>query len=52
MAYAAASAQPVNVPATMRAAVLFGPKDLRVVRKPTPVPGPDEHLARDRKSVV
>ena len=31
-------------PDTMRAAVLFGPGDIRVVDKPVPVPGPDEVL--------
>src|SRR5205823_1839457 len=35
-----------HVPSTMRAAVLFGPGDLRVVRKPTPMPGPGEVLVR------
>src|SRR5215467_636090 len=30
----------------MRAAVLFGPNDLRVVDKPVPVPGPGEVLVR------
>jgi len=46
MAYAASSPQPLKMPATMRAAVLFGPGDLRVVRKPTPLPGPGEVLVR------
>lgn len=30
----------------MRAAVLFGPDDIRVVERPTPRPGPDEVLVR------
>jgi L-iditol 2-dehydrogenase len=34
------------IPATMRAAVLFGPGDLRVVDKPVPRPGPGEVLVR------
>ncbi len=46
MAYATTSAPPLKIPATMRAAVLFGPDDLRVVRKPTPMPGPGEVLVR------
>jgi len=46
MAYKVASSQPLAVPATMRAAVLFGPGDLRVVRKPVPRPGPGEVLVR------
>ena len=46
MAYATTSASPLKIPATMRAAVLFGPDDLRVVRKPTPKPGPDEVLVK------
>jgi L-iditol 2-dehydrogenase len=33
-------------PVTMRAAVLFGPGDIRVVDKPVPVPGPDEVLVK------
>src|SRR5258708_6037246 len=46
MAYKVASSQPLAVPATMRAAVLFGPGDLRVVRKPVPRSGPGEVLVR------
>ncbi len=46
MAYKIASSQTLAVPATMRAAVLFGPGDLRVVRKPVPQPGPGEVLVR------
>lgn len=37
---------PRAIPATMRAAVLFGPDDLRVVDKPVPRPGPGEVLIR------
>ncbi len=46
MAYKVASSPPLAVPATMRAAVLFGPGDLRVVRKPVPRPGQGEVLVR------
>jgi L-iditol 2-dehydrogenase len=35
-----------NVPQVMRAAVLFGPGDIRVVDRETPVPGPDEVLVK------
>jgi 2-desacetyl-2-hydroxyethyl bacteriochlorophyllide A dehydrogenase len=34
------------LPETMRAAVIFGPDDLRVVRKPVPAPRPGEVLLR------
>ncbi|MGH3094886.1 MAG: zinc-dependent alcohol dehydrogenase [Streptosporangiales bacterium] len=34
------------VPETMRAAVLFGPGDMRVVERPVPRPGPGEALVR------
>jgi L-iditol 2-dehydrogenase len=34
------------VPGTMRAAVLFGPEDIRVIDRPVPVPGPGEVLVR------
>jgi 2-desacetyl-2-hydroxyethyl bacteriochlorophyllide A dehydrogenase len=34
------------IPDTMRAAVLFGPRDLRVVEKPVPVPGPADVLVK------
>lgn len=34
------------VPETMRAAVLFGPDDMRVVERPVPRPGPEEVLVR------
>ncbi|MGI9145661.1 MAG: alcohol dehydrogenase catalytic domain-containing protein [Chloroflexota bacterium] len=40
----AAEAGPV--PKRMRAAVLFGPDDLRVVDKPVPEPGPGEVLVK------
>ena len=39
--------QPVTVD-LMRAAVLFGPDDIRVVDRPIPEPGPDEVLVRVR----
>jgi L-iditol 2-dehydrogenase len=35
-----------DVPDVMRAAVLFGPNDLRIVSKPVPRPGRDEVLVR------
>jgi L-iditol 2-dehydrogenase len=35
-----------QLPASMRAAVLFGPNDLRVVDKPVPHPGPGEVLVQ------
>ena len=37
---------PSQLPATMRAAVLFGPGDLRVVDRDVPSPGPEEVLVR------
>jgi L-iditol 2-dehydrogenase len=33
-------------PATMRAAVLYGPGDIRVTDRPVPVPGPEEVLVK------
>ncbi|MEO6943144.1 MAG: alcohol dehydrogenase catalytic domain-containing protein [Lacisediminihabitans sp.] len=39
-------AVPEEVPTTMRAAVLFGPGDLRVVDRDVPTPGPEEVLVR------
>lgn len=36
----------VDIPDVMRAAVLFGPNDLRVVSKPVPSPADDEVLVR------
>jgi L-iditol 2-dehydrogenase len=35
-----------DVPEVMRAAVLFGPGDIRVVDRPVPRPGPDEVLVK------
>ena len=35
-----------NLPERMRAAVLFAPRDMRVVEKAVPVPGPDEVLVK------
>jgi L-iditol 2-dehydrogenase len=37
---------PAELPAVMRAAVLFGPGDIRVVDRPVPALGPDEVLVR------
>lgn len=37
---------PETLPATMRAAVLFGPGDLRVIDRDVPSPGPEEVLVR------
>ncbi|MEU7229809.1 NAD(P)-dependent alcohol dehydrogenase [Streptomyces chrestomyceticus] len=37
---------PAHVPATMRAAVLHAPKDLRIEERPVPVPGPGQVLVR------
>lgn len=34
------------LPSVMRAAVLFGPGDIRVTDRPVPVPGPDEVLVK------
>lgn len=36
----------MNIPEKMKAAVLFGYNDLRVVEKPVPRPGKDEVLIR------
>src|SRR5207245_1321379 len=33
-----------TIPETMRSAVLFGPRDIRVVDRPVPQPGPGEVL--------
>jgi L-iditol 2-dehydrogenase len=38
--------QPVRLPDTMRAAVLFGPRDIRVINRPVPRPGPGEVLVK------
>ncbi|HEY7065726.1 MAG TPA: alcohol dehydrogenase catalytic domain-containing protein [Chloroflexota bacterium] len=35
-----------QLPRTMRAAVLFGPNDFRIVEKPVPAPGPGEVLVK------
>jgi 2-desacetyl-2-hydroxyethyl bacteriochlorophyllide A dehydrogenase len=42
----APGAAPPAIPDTMRAAVLFGNRDLRLVDKPVPVPGPGEVLVK------
>ncbi|BCB91321.1 zinc-dependent alcohol dehydrogenase [Phytohabitans suffuscus] len=42
----AAAPSGLSIPDTMRAAVLFGPRDLRVVWKPVPVPGPADVLVK------
>jgi L-iditol 2-dehydrogenase len=46
MSEAVVEARHLAVPATMRAAVLFGPGDFRIVEKPVPEPGPGEVLVR------
>jgi L-iditol 2-dehydrogenase len=43
---AVAAGRSPDLPRTMRAAVLFGPGDLRVVDRDVPAPGPDEVLVR------
>ena len=46
-ATSAPSSRPdLTVPKSMRAAVLFGPNDIRVVEKPVPEPGPGEVLVK------
>jgi L-iditol 2-dehydrogenase len=35
-----------TVPETMRSAVLFGPRDIRVIDRPVPQPGPGEVLVK------
>jgi L-iditol 2-dehydrogenase len=35
-----------TIPETMRAAVLFGPQDMRVIERPVPQPGPGEVLVK------
>lgn len=40
------SPTPDTLPDTMRAAVLFGPQDMRVIERPVPRPGPGEVLVR------
>lgn len=41
-----AAAGTTSIPSTMRAAVLFGPNDFRIVEKPVPTPGPGEVLVK------
>ena len=43
---AASSTLPAQIPATMRAAVLAGQGDIRVVEKPVPTPGEGEVLIK------
>lgn len=38
-----------TIPETMRSAVLFGPRDIRVIDRPVPQPGPGEVLEAIRK---
>src|ERR1043166_4974095 len=40
------SIAPCTIPETMRSAVLFGPRDIRVIDRPVPRPGPGEVLVR------
>src|SRR5262245_54754486 len=35
-----------TIPDTMRAAVLFGPQDIRVIDRPVPMPGPGEAVVQ------
>ena len=42
----AAAAASATIPSTMRAAVLFGPGDFRIVDKPVPTPGEGEVLVK------
>jgi len=48
MALTTASTQTItpDLPRTMRAAVLFGPDDFRIVEKPVPIPGAGEVLVK------
>jgi L-iditol 2-dehydrogenase len=41
-----ASARRQTIPDMMRAAVLFGPQDIRLIERPTPKPGPGEVLVQ------
>jgi L-iditol 2-dehydrogenase len=41
-----ASARHHTIPDMMRAAVLFGPQDIRLIERPTPKPGPGEVLVQ------
>jgi L-iditol 2-dehydrogenase len=43
---AAAPAPRPDMPEVMRAAVLFGPRDIRVIERPVPLPGRDEVLVK------
>ena len=38
--------EPYTLPETMRSAVLFGPRDIRVIDRPVPQPGPGEVLVQ------
>ena len=38
--------EPSTIPETMRAAVLYGPRDIRVIDRPVPQPGPGEVLVQ------
>jgi L-iditol 2-dehydrogenase len=38
--------EPSTIPDTMRAAVLYGPQDIRLLERPVPRPGPGEVLVR------
>jgi L-iditol 2-dehydrogenase len=38
--------EPFTMPETMRAAVLYGPQDIRVIDRPVPQPGPGEVLVQ------
>ncbi len=40
------SIEPYTIPETMRSAVLFGPRDIRVIDRPVPQPGPGEVLVK------
>ena len=42
----------MNIPEKMKAAVLFGYNDLRVVEKPVPRPGKDEVLIRVKACAI
>lgn len=41
-----AFAEPCTIPVTMRAAVLFGPRDIRLIDRPVPKPGSGEVLVK------
>jgi L-iditol 2-dehydrogenase len=41
-----APATQYTIPETMRAAVLFGPRDIRQIDRPVPPPGPGEVLVK------